>query len=228
MDIFGRSGGVLLQMMTGGADGLRKMREEADSLGMTMSGKMVEDAANANDAIGKLTSRITSIGEHIAGELAPYIQQAADYMGEWYEANKDWIDQNIPKVIGDLKLTLGTLIPDLIAAWNLFHSLGEGIGWVAFKISQLNEMMDGQLLNALTGGRMGWMEAVKKGNAAPAAEEQPGTAAYLAAHGGGEPMDAGFWQGSGGGQVVNNFNTQLTRSDAVAIATESARRTARQ
>jgi hypothetical protein len=228
MDIFGRSGGVLLQMMTGGAEGLREMRQEADNLGMTMSTKMVEDVAKADDAITRITNRFSSLSEHLAGALAPDIEKVATEMGNWIEANQEWIDQNFKKAIEDLTITAKALVPLFQAIWQVIEFTGDKIGWLAFKISQLNEMMDGKLLDTLTGGRMGLMESVQKMGAAPAAADQPGTAAYLAAHGGGEPMDAGFWQGSGGGQVVNNFNTQLTRSDAVAIATESARRTTRQ
>jgi len=226
MDIFGRSGGVLIQMMSGGAAGLREMRTEADQLGMTMSTKMVEDVAKANDAITKITNRFSSMTEHLAGALAPTIQVIADDMGTWIDANQEWLNQNMKTAIEDLTETGKALLPVFNAIWQVFQVTGEAIGWTAFQVSQLYEKLNGV---DLTMGRLSLLQSVQKAGEQAAIDAiDPTTAAGVAARGGGESMDAGFWQGSGPGSVVNNFNTQITRNDAVAISAESTRRSTRQ
>lgn len=56
MKIFDTEGVSLLQTMTGGAAGIREMREEAKRLGLSMSREMADGAADANDAVARLTA----------------------------------------------------------------------------------------------------------------------------------------------------------------------------
>ena len=83
MDIMGRSGTQLLTVMDGGAEGIKRYREEAEAMGLSLSTAQVQGAAAANDAIDKLTS---SIGGSITQAIIPYtesIVQAADFTREY-------------------------------------------------------------------------------------------------------------------------------------------------
>lgn len=57
--LFDSEGVSLIQTMKGGAQGLADMRAEADRLGVTLSTDQVNAAADANDAIDKLTKSIS-------------------------------------------------------------------------------------------------------------------------------------------------------------------------
>jgi hypothetical protein len=73
-----------------------------------------------------------------------------------------------------------------------------------------------------------WMGGLDVGGmepAAAAAGPPVGSAAWVASQAGGVKPQAA---GSAGTTVVNNFNQQLTRSDAVAIAAETGRQYNRQ
>ena len=59
MKLFDSEGVSLIQTMKGGAAGIREMREEADRLGLTLSEKQTRGAADAKDAIDRLTSSIS-------------------------------------------------------------------------------------------------------------------------------------------------------------------------
>lgn len=58
-DLWGRSGGELLQVMENGAQGIRELRDEADKLNLTLSQDQVNAAANANDALNELSKSMT-------------------------------------------------------------------------------------------------------------------------------------------------------------------------
>lgn len=60
-ELFGRGGGVMVNVLEGGAQGLRAMMLEADALGVTISGKTAKDADRFNDALDKVSANLTKI-----------------------------------------------------------------------------------------------------------------------------------------------------------------------
>lgn len=224
MDIFGRSGGALLQIMLAGSAGIRSMRQEADALGMTMDQAMVTKVAEANDAITKVTSRITSLVEQLMGYLAPVFLEIADNLGAWIDQNRILIGQNIQGVIEKLVAAAKGVAPVFNVIWKIFEGLGKAIAWVAWKITELVEAMSRVNLDWMAGaGGLETATADLTGTAA--AGPAVGSAQWVAQQPGGVNPQAG---NPSGATVVNNFNTQLSRSDAVAIAAETARYSNRQ
>lgn len=220
MKIFGSEGVSLLQTMEGGAAGLQKMREEADALGMTMSKDMVTGVANLNDSITRLSSQITSIVELIMGEVAPAIEEVITPINNWISANRELIGQKVRDFVQGITDVLTFLSPLIKAiAWE-FNFLGDKIAQAMFAAWQIGEKVKslyGDIKSYIGGG------SVQATQAALATGTGTGT-------GSGEMSD---WEwsmqgGSYGNTVVNNFNTQVSRSDAVAIANESARQASRQ
>ncbi len=69
--IFGDSGVALLQAMTGGSDGLRKMREEAHNLGLTLSQTDANAMASFGDALGRLKSSFNALMQEVVIVLMP-------------------------------------------------------------------------------------------------------------------------------------------------------------
>lgn len=224
MKIFGSEGVSLLQTMEGGAAGLQKMREEADALGMTMSQDMVNSIAATNDSISKVNVQVTSLVEAIVGDLAPVIMDVTEEIKNWMLANRGIITQDMKTVIENMVITLKALLPVAIAIIAGFNAVGKAIGYTAFKIWEAIEA--GKELTRSVGS---WFS----GGATPQAPQLTGAAAIAAAGGGGltgQALEDWNWQGdyAGNATVVNNFNTQISRNDAVAIANESARTASRQ
>ena len=78
VDAFGKSGAKLVPILNGGADGLKKMREEATSLGGIIDGKLAKQAADFNDNMDKLSVLAGSAGKSIAGGLLPWLNKTAE------------------------------------------------------------------------------------------------------------------------------------------------------
>lgn len=76
--LFGRSGAELIPLLNSGADGLEKMRAEAEKLGIIIDTKTGKDAEAFNDTITKLGKSVDALGLGIAKELLPTLQAIAD------------------------------------------------------------------------------------------------------------------------------------------------------
>lgn len=77
VDAFGKSGAKLVPILNGGADGLKKMREEAASLGGIIDSKLAKQAAEFNDNMDKLSVLAGSVAKSIAGEMIPALNRLA-------------------------------------------------------------------------------------------------------------------------------------------------------
>ena len=85
MKLFDSEGVSLLQTMTGGAAGIKAMRQEADDLGLTLTHAATRSAANANDALTRLNSSSKALGLTLAEQLGPTLADVAN-----------WLSANIP------------------------------------------------------------------------------------------------------------------------------------
>lgn len=70
-DLFGRAGANLLPLFEDGAEGIRKAREEAERLGLSFSGKQLENLAKADDSIKTLKASFEALGVSLAERVAP-------------------------------------------------------------------------------------------------------------------------------------------------------------
>lgn len=240
MKLFDSEGVSLLQMMENGAEGLQKMRQEADDLGMTMSKDMVSNVATANDALAKVGEQVMGVVEKLVGAASPAIAGIADMVRDWIDANYELIDSKISTFIDSLTNSSGGLSTQMESlkvaasgAYQIFsyigekiYSLGVWIGETAAKVTllvdQLNRMSS---LNLLTAG---WNSVTDLFSGESETAGTSGAAALAAAGGGSGFSDSDAelwnWEGSSSGTtIVNNFNSQITRSDAVSIATEADR-----
>ena len=73
MKLFDSEGVSLLQTMTDGADGIARMREEANKLGLTLSKDQVNAAADAKDAMTQFNAAATGLGRELTLGLAPVL-----------------------------------------------------------------------------------------------------------------------------------------------------------
>lgn len=65
--LLGRSGRDLIPMLALGSEGLQKMKDDADKLGITMSGKQVNNIAAFNDAVDRMQKSILGIFQAALG-----------------------------------------------------------------------------------------------------------------------------------------------------------------
>jgi hypothetical protein len=72
--LLGRSGADLIPMLAGGSAGLRAMTQEADALGLTVSGRTAAQVQAFNDNLTRLGAQFTGIARLITAELAPILE----------------------------------------------------------------------------------------------------------------------------------------------------------
>ena len=98
MSIFGKSGTALLPMFEAGADGIRKMTDEAERAGLIMSKDDSEAAEKFNDALGKTSMQIKAVmfqlGAAVAGELMEFKDAVAETGAkviQWVKDNRELV-----------------------------------------------------------------------------------------------------------------------------------------
>lgn len=85
MKLFDSEGVSLLQTMTSGAAGIRDMRKEAHDLGLTVTNDMAKAAADANDALTRLTAVSGGFANSLAADVAPGLTRVIKAMSEAYK-----------------------------------------------------------------------------------------------------------------------------------------------
>lgn len=78
MDIFGRSGGALVNTLSGGSASLDAFQTEAEKLGLTIDRSSAASVEAANDAIDELMKSIKGIGVSLAPILAGFLTPLAE------------------------------------------------------------------------------------------------------------------------------------------------------
>lgn len=77
-ELFGGRASDLLIVLEEGGEGLRKMGEEAETLGLVLSTKSARGVEDANDAFTRLFSLFKGIRDTVVSSLAPAFQHLAD------------------------------------------------------------------------------------------------------------------------------------------------------
>lgn len=93
-DLFGKSGTQLIPLLQDGSAGLRAMRKEAVSLGLSVGGKTAENAEMLNDAIGRLTKTLNAVVFNIGASVGPMLADLADKAAIVVAGVVDWIKKN--------------------------------------------------------------------------------------------------------------------------------------
>jgi hypothetical protein len=140
MDVFGKSGTKLLPLLSDGAKGMAELRDQARSLGLTVSTKSARDAALLTDTLNILWRVLKQGVFTIGSALAPVIVDVSNRITRVVVRVSEWIKQNKALVVTALKVTaaivaggialvaLGWLISGVAAAVGGLASVVAGIG----------------------------------------------------------------------------------------------------
>ncbi len=80
MDLMGKSGADMIQVFDGGSDAIRKMREEADKLGLTLSQEQASAIDNMMDAWGNFKMALDGVAKKILAYVAPALERLANFL----------------------------------------------------------------------------------------------------------------------------------------------------
>jgi len=131
--LFGRAGTQLLPMMASGADGIAALREEADRLGLTMSGKDAKAAEEFTDALDRLWKTVKMGVFHVGAALAPTLQAVADRITAVVGQVSHWIQQNRQLIVNVLQVATGLVVAGaaVVALGGAISGMGATVGALA-------------------------------------------------------------------------------------------------
>ena len=124
MDLMGRSGAEMIPLLNGGRDALREMMEEADRLGLTISGETAAAAAAFNDNLTRLGGQMGGLTRIVSAELAPVLERISDvivsvaqrFQGMSPEMRRfSSIAAGLTVVLGPVLVALGLMVSALAA-----------------------------------------------------------------------------------------------------------------
>jgi len=134
VEVFGRAGSSIIPMLNQGAEGLRRMREEAIALGLVMS---AEDAAASDkfmDSLAGLEAAATGMRNTLGIMLLPMIQNVVEKLKAWFMANRELIAQKVEAIftgIGKALEVVWSIMSGLVrVVVSVVNALG-GFGRVA-------------------------------------------------------------------------------------------------
>jgi hypothetical protein len=91
--LFGQRGIEMLQMFTGGKEGLAEMTAEAEKFGLVVSDKAGRNAAMFGDSLGRVAGAFRGIKNHIAEVFMPTFTGMANRMADFIADNREAIVQ---------------------------------------------------------------------------------------------------------------------------------------
>jgi hypothetical protein len=137
MEIFGRTGANLLPLLSSGAEGIRGLRREANSLGLTMSTEDAQAAEKFSDAMSTLWRSLKQVAFMVGAALAPTLKQIAEWITRVAANLAGWIDENreVITVIGAVIAGIVGVGVALMVLGPIISAVGSAIGLVTFAIS---------------------------------------------------------------------------------------------
>jgi len=85
MRLFGKSGAELIPLLNGGSDGLDKLRDRAEKLGLLITTETAKAAEQFNDNLQILGGFATAVGNSMASDLLPSLVAITDQMTQAQE-----------------------------------------------------------------------------------------------------------------------------------------------
>lgn len=119
MQLFGRSGRMLLPLLMEGSDGIRKFGDEAERLGIVLDEKAAKAGDDFNDNVDKLKKSVLGLTLQLGQALMPTIQAMVQWITGAVSAWRSWTTEHpllnkaiivTVTVIGSLLLICGTLL----------------------------------------------------------------------------------------------------------------------
>lgn len=159
--LFDSEGVAMVNVLSQGRDGLNKMLNEADKLGIILSTETVESAEKVNDQFTRLGATFLGFRDKLAGSLAPALEKFASWWTEFMMAFNTSIKPIFPFIIEQLEKLkggfgnateagekwgkrIGFYIQELTKAFVKFFETGEdgtnGFDRLIDKIKEMYEM----------------------------------------------------------------------------------------
>jgi len=117
VDVFGRSGTMLLPFFKEGAEGIAKLRKEAHTLGIIFDEEAAAKAAALKDAQTALTGSVKGLSIAIVTDLIPVITEVTKGFTDWFVKSREGAGDWTQAILGFFRI-IGKGIQALMLAWH--------------------------------------------------------------------------------------------------------------
>lgn len=141
-DLFGRSGAKLIPLLNSGAEGIKKMQEEAHKLGFVISDEAAKSNEEFNDSFTRLQGSLKGVRNTIGQAVIPQITELAKKFTGFVVENKDAIAGFAKSIIAGFKF-----VGKFVGAFIKFgQAIGEGaaiwVEWADKAIGAVKRVVD--------------------------------------------------------------------------------------
>ncbi len=157
MKLFDSEGVKLVQMTKDGAEGIKKLGDEAVKLGLIMSEKAARDSEKFNDSLtnlgGSLTGLRNRIGEKLIPVLLPLIEKLTTLAVDVGPAVAQWADKfakNLPEHLATLREGFNDLLANLQPIIRAGKWISENFGLMNTAFAVIGTLIAGSLVSALS------------------------------------------------------------------------------
>lgn len=160
MQFFDSEGVALLQTLSGGTDGLKAMKEEAEKFGLVVSAKAAANAAAFNDSLTRVTGAMKGLKNYMAEQAMPIITGLSNRFAEFVANNRgtilEFAEKAVSAIAGFIEFTAYG-VAGMVDAWRglkmiwevlkiafseLTGVITEGINWITEKVRALLEKLN--------------------------------------------------------------------------------------
>jgi len=160
MDIFGKSGAELINVLALGSEGLKQAGEDADKLGLSLNRVDAAKVEAANDAITRVGSAISGVANVLAVQLSPFIEEAANRITAFATSGEGagaavstafgWILRTVAQ-LSDYVNLLGAVFYSVRGiATTAIAGMLEPLALLARGIAKIISLVDSDLANSIT------------------------------------------------------------------------------
>ncbi len=176
VEIFGKSGADMVPMLLEGSDGLKRMADEAEQLGLVIDEKTGAAAEEFNDTLDLLGASTQGVARQVMAELLPTLQGLAGSMLDTIK-NSDLVSRAADGIGAAFKL-LYSGVALMIGGFSAFGTYLGSLAAAAVMVSQGEFKQAWSTLNA------GWRDAgdIVRGTAKTIEDAWTGSAANTATH----------------------------------------------
>lgn len=132
MEIFGRSGANLLPILSQGAGGLRRFREQSEELGHTLAYEVSASVGEFGNAVTRVKQQISDLGNVIGASIASALQPYEKSVSGILKKTIDWAVANgqISKTIGEVAIQVTAVGAALVGVGAAIKGLAALTGFV--------------------------------------------------------------------------------------------------
>lgn len=126
-ELFGRSGVELIPFLNEGREGLQKIREEAERLGLGFDARTAKSAENLNDNITRLKGAFTGLFINLSSQILPVLVSYSDQLVESAKKSKDLKGgvNDVSDSVGNLALSIKSAIDAWEGLFAVSHTVIE-------------------------------------------------------------------------------------------------------